>query len=189
MNFRKELEDLQDALKKASAEITECERRAAVAEDQRIEAVEAAAEAQHATDVAAYHAAQDAMRTASDTAAMYRAKAARIAAAPLITPEEYEERKSAAFAALDEDMAKLTEEAREHIRALLRLTDRAGEIAKDGNAYLHSLQHDIFKDDACMQSGSLRIYTSTLEVFYKGHFALCGLGERLAAEPIMKDNV
>jgi len=173
MNFKKELEKLEKTVMDSAKTIRDYEERARAAEDQKTAALEDAITAERDADLTAYHKAKDAARLADDAAMLYSNKAKIIATEPLISPEEYEQRKTAAFAALDDEIRKYEDQALEHMRAIIAIADEASDLAKDGNAYLKTLQRDVFKEDSCLAE-------------YKGHYEVCWLGLRMKDDALMR---
>lgn len=147
--IRQELDALILADKEKRAALQE---KISAARDAQTAAMIDAAEAYKRAKVERYHKAQEAQRAATDAIEMQSARLAEMEAAPLITPEEYQERiqtieaeQAATYKAAYMKISKLIDKAAE-------ICDKMQEDITAGDNCMKLLQVDCYKDPDYMNA-------------------------------------
>ena len=171
----KELEQLKAKAEKERAALAE---KISAAEAAQAKAKEEATAAFQRADVDAYHKAQDAARAAADAAEMYKSHAQRLESTPLVTEEEYKAGLAEIRAELDRENKKAEKEILALVQQVMEISKRVAAVMADGGKALYMLQHDIFRDDACLVAANgKRIYSPTREETYQNAYYIAGFAD------------
>lgn len=151
----KEVKTTIEKLQKSyEAEKSDMERKINTAEKVQSDALKAATAAYDACDINAFHSAQDQKRAGDDSAAMYKKKLAALLDTPLISVEEYNQMVCDVMA----EMKDMIDADRGKIRKLIEEVESLAKEEctriEEANALLHTIQHEIYKDDACMETAT-----------------------------------
>lgn len=178
MTISQKLKELEQLKAKADKELEGLAEKITAAEAAQAKAKEEATAAFQKQDVAAYHKAQDAARMAEDTMAMYKAHAHHLESTPLITEAEYKAGLAEIRAELDKENKKAEKEILALMRQVMEISERVAAVMAAGEKALHMLQHDIFRDDACLVgAGGKRVYSATQEETYRNAYYIAGFAD------------
>lgn len=123
--------------------------------------------AEHAfsnADIDTFSAAQNDAKKAGDAAALYAKQVERLKNEPLLSQAEYENY----LADIMADLAARVEADKKKISALAvqieTIANAEAEYLNKGNELLQKLQHEVMKDDACVQAANgQRVHVDQLE--------------------------
>ena len=188
MTISKTIAEFQTIKAEASQKVEEYTEKVCTARAAKAKATEEAAAAQAAMDPTAYHAALENSRIAEDAAKMYQAGADRLSREPLISEEDYRANSEAIRAELDRVTGTAGDQIAEYIGKAIEIAEAAYAAVTEGNRALHILQHDLFRDDACMQlQNGNRVHSDMLENYYKGAEAFSDTAEKLGYNVFYKE--
>lgn len=132
------------------------------------EAIMKAAEAYKSGDVHAYHLAQDQLRQCQDAQKMYGEMLKAERENPIISGEEYKEYLSVITSELDKETQSAKKKILSHLEEIISISQQNSEAIENGDKLMHTLQHEVMKDDACMTNqAGVRVWMSHLEKKYK----------------------
>lgn len=139
-----------------------------VAERAAITAAEKAMEAAFAAeDMPGYQAAKADRIRAEVGAEMCERKLTELAAAPLITGEEYDQTKNEILAAIKEADDKAREQLHRLASQMQQIGDNLEKTINRGNQLLNTWQHVIYRDPAEVRGAKGAVHVDLLEVQYK----------------------
>ena len=188
MTISKTITELQTIKAEASQRLEEYTEKVYTSRAAKAKATEEAAAAHAAMDPAAYHAAMENSRIAEDAARMYQDAVDRLSREPLISEEDYRAKSEEIRAELDKVTDTAAYQIADHIGKAIEIAKSAYAAIAEGNRALHILQHDIFRDDACMQlQNGNRMHIDMLENCYKGAEAFSVTVEQLGYNVFYKE--
>lgn len=158
MNITEQLEKVRSRIEETAAnherEIETLSGKIQEAETRGAKAKAQASEAYASQNIKAYHAAKDTIRESEDAAGMFAAKLAEIRKAPQMTNDEYATLGAQIRKEAEAIRVELVKRIEKHIAAIVDVGEEYGEVVVFCNSLLHALQHDIMKDDACVESAN-----------------------------------
>ena len=132
------------------------------------EAIMKAAEAYRVGDVHAYHLAQDQLRQCQDALKMYGDMLKAERENPIIPAETYKEYLSTITSELDKETQSAKKKILSHLEEIISISQQNSEAIENGDKLMHTLQHEVMKDDACMTNqAGVRVWMPHLEKKYK----------------------
>lgn len=124
----------------------ECMISAQEAKEREAEAAKAAEQAYQKGDVKAYHKAQDEIRLNMDAAAMYKEKAKKIEATPIIDKAEFDQICKDTFAYMNGIVAKDRAAIKDLAKELDKILKAEEKEMKEVNAFLENVQRNVYKE-------------------------------------------
>lgn len=159
-----EIKAILDASEQKKADLLQ---RIETAELGEQEAIIQATEAYKSGDVSAYHMAQDQLRQCQDALKMYGDMLKAERENPIIPAETYKEYLSTITSELDKETQSAKKKILSQLEEIISISQQNSEAIENGDKLMHTLQHEVMKDDAGMTNqAGIRVWMPHLEKKY-----------------------